>query len=76
MHDAELRRGEADADGVVHDLAHPPDLVAQALVEGLDRPRVRAQHRVAVLADLGQGGSSATRCCARRRGSSRSSTRS
>ena len=32
----ELRRGEADAEGVVHEPGHPAHLPAQRLVEAVD----------------------------------------
>ena len=51
VHDADLGGGEADAERVVHDLAHPADLLGQRLVEALDVQRAAAQDRVAVLAD-------------------------
>ena len=56
MQHADLGGGEADPERVVHQLAHPRDLLAQRVVEALDRPRLGAQHRVAEVADLGQGG--------------------
>ena len=54
VHDAELRGGEPDAERVVHQLAHPLDLVGERGVEHLDRPGAAAQHRVAVLAHVPQ----------------------
>ena len=35
----ELRGGEADAERVVHQLAHPPDLLDERVVEALDLER-------------------------------------
>ena len=53
---AHLGSGEADAARVVHDRDHALGLVLQHLVERGDRERGGAQHGVADLADLGQGG--------------------
>ena len=50
--DPDLRRGEPDAVGVVHELEHPLGHVLQLVVERLDLLRAHPQHRVAVLADL------------------------
>ena len=55
VHDADLRGGEPDPQRVVHDLAHPADLLGERVVEALDVQRAAAQHRVAVLADQLQG---------------------
>ena len=52
VHDADLGGGQADPDRVVHQVAHAHDLLAQRVVEVLDRARFRAQHRVAELADM------------------------
>ena len=49
---ADLGRGEADAHRVVHERGHPRDLVAQRVVEDLDRPGLRAEHRIAELAHV------------------------
>ena len=51
VHDADLGRGEADPERVVHELPHAADLLAQRVVEAVDRQRAAAQDRVAVLAD-------------------------
>ena len=56
VHHADLRGREADAERVVHEPAHPADLLGEALVELLDLERAAAQHRVAVLADELQRG--------------------
>ena len=56
MEHTHLVGGEADAERVVHQLAHPRHLRAQPLVEALDGQRARAQHRVAELAHMAQGG--------------------
>ena len=54
MHDADLGGGQAHADRVVHQVAHPLDLLPELVVEPVDRARPGAQHRVAELADLGE----------------------
>jgi lactose/L-arabinose transport system permease protein len=56
VHDADLGGGEADAEGVVHDLAHAADLLGEPLVERRDLERAAAQDGVAVLADELEGG--------------------
>jgi hypothetical protein len=56
VNDADLRRRQADSDGVVHQVAHALDLLAQGIVEPFDRTRLGAQHRIAELTDLGEGG--------------------
>ena len=53
-HDAELGRGEPDAERVVHDRHHPLDLGGELGTEVLHRRGRRAQHRVAELADVGK----------------------
>src|SRR5206468_7046864 len=53
---ADLRRRQADPDRLVHEPAHARDLLAQRVVEGVDLARLRAQDRVAELADLAQRG--------------------
>ncbi len=56
MQHADLRRGQADAERVVHQLAHALDLRRERVVEALDRQRLGAQHRVAELAHVAQRG--------------------
>jgi hypothetical protein len=50
VHDPDLGRREADAQRVVHDLAHPADLLDERSVEAVDRQGAAAQGRIAVLA--------------------------
>src|SRR5688572_30056015 len=50
VHHADLGRRQPDPERVVHDLAHAPDLLRQAVVEALDLERPAAQDGVAVLA--------------------------
>ena len=52
---ADLRRGEADSERVVHQRAHVVDLRAERLVEGRDLGRPALQDRVAELADEAEG---------------------
>ena len=52
--DADLRRSEPDAVGVVHEDQHPLREPRELLVEGLDLVGAHPQHRIAVLADLRQ----------------------
>ena len=59
--DAHLVGRQAHADRVDHELAHALDLVAQCVVEALDRPRPRAQHRLTELPDMRQSGGTARR---------------
>ena len=51
---ADLGRGEADAERVVHEAAHLLDLGPQGVVEDLDAARLGAQDGVAVLAHVGE----------------------
>ena len=51
---AHLGGGEADAERVLHEQPHARDLVAQGVVEAVHRPGLGAQHRIAVLAHVGQ----------------------
>jgi hypothetical protein len=53
---ADLGGGQPDAERVVHERAHPRDLVAQRLVEDLHRTRLGTQHGVAEHAHVGQRG--------------------
>ena len=48
VQDADLGGGQPDPQRVVHEGAHARDLLAQALVEDLDRQRLGLQHRIAV----------------------------
>ena len=50
--DPDLRRGQPDAVGVVHERRHPLGEPGELLVEVLDLVGAHAQHRIAVLADL------------------------
>ena len=59
--DAHLVGRQAHADRVDHELAHALDLVAQCVVEALDRARPRAQHRLTELLDVRQSGGTAGR---------------
>src|SRR5256885_1135971 len=68
--DADLRRGEADADLVVHRLGHVGDRLPDLGRDLLDRQRAPPEGRVAVLADLQNGhssGSTSTSMIPRRR---------
>ena len=56
MHDPELRGREPDPERVVHELAHPPHLFAQRVVEALDGQRPALERGVAVLAHEPQRG--------------------
>src|SRR5204863_7690178 len=51
MQHAELRRRQADAEGILHQLAHARDLLTQRVVDLLDRTRPRPQDRIAEPAD-------------------------
>jgi hypothetical protein len=53
---ANLGGGQPDAQGVVHERAHAHDLLAQALVEDLDRARLGLQHRIAEHAHVRERG--------------------
>ena len=66
--DPDLRRGEPDAVGVVHERrSSARRRGSSSLVEDLDLVRAHAQHRVAVLADLGErDAASAPGCSASR----------
>jgi len=50
--DPDLRRGEANADCVLHQRRHPHDQLLQVVVELLHRMRLHPQHRIGVLTDL------------------------
>ena len=52
MQHADLGCRQSDAERVVHQLAHPCDLLAKRVVDPLDRPRLRLQHRIAELAHV------------------------
>ena len=52
--DPDLRRGEPDAVGVVHELDHPLGDPRELLVERLDLRGAHPQHGIAVLPDLGE----------------------
>ena len=56
LRDAELRRREPHAEGVVHDPGHPAYLPAERIVEAIDRGGARLQHGVAKAADEGHRG--------------------
>ena len=53
---ADLGRGQPDPESVAHERAHPRDLLAQAIVEDLDRARLRLQHRIAEHAHVRERG--------------------
>ncbi len=54
LEDANLRRGESDTAGVVHELGHPVGEADEVLVEAVDLVRAQPQHRIGVLPDLGE----------------------
>ena len=56
VQDADLGRGQPDPERVVHERAHPRDLLAQAIVEDLDGARLRLQHRIAEHAHVRERG--------------------
>ena len=56
---SDLGRREPDAERVVHQLAHALDLGAERIVDPLDVAGAGAQHRVAELAHVRQGGGTA-----------------
>ncbi len=55
VQDPDLRRRQADAQRVVHQLPHPRGLGGEPLVKALDRERAGPQDGVAQLAHLRQG---------------------
>jgi hypothetical protein len=54
MEHAELRRGQADAQRIVHQGTHAGDLGAQGIVDLLHRPGPGAQHRIPERAHVGE----------------------